>query len=419
MQTTLLQSLRDTSAGREAEAVVRKCVHCGFCLATCPTYQLLGDELDSPRGRIYLIKQVLEGKTPTAKTQIHLDRCLTCRACETTCPSGVEYHRLLDTGRALVDAQVRRPLLERLRRFLLRELLPRRRLFTPLVRLGRLFRWLLPVTLRRQLLDSSPPRKRGPGSSSGLDSRLRGNDRKVLLLQGCAQPGLRPGINAAAIRVLARAGISAIEVPAAGCCGALRFHMGAQDDGRDDMRRLIDAWWPRIEAGAEAIVTTASGCGAHLKDYGRLLRDDAVYAAKAARVSELAKDLSEVVEAESATLFREAARSPREFVPVAFQSPCTLQHGQQIRGPVELLLKAAGYELTPVADAHLCCGSAGTYSILEPRLAAQLRVNKLAALGAGRPAVIATANIGCLTHLAAGTDTPVRHWIELLADRLA
>jgi len=415
MQTTLLQSLRDTSAGREAEAVVRKCVHCGFCLATCPTYQLLGDELDSPRGRIYLIKQVLEGRTPTAKTQLHLDRCLTCRACETTCPSGVEYHRLLDTGRARVDAQLRRPLAERLYRHALREVLPRRWLFTLLVRLGRLLRWALPASLRRQL---SIPVGAASAATVAAKAAPAMHARRMLMLQGCVQPALRPGINAAAARVLDRAGINAIEVPAASCCGALRFHAGAQDDGRDDMRRLIDTWWPQLEAGAEAIVVTASGCGAHLKDYGRLLRDDPVYAAKAARVSELAKDLSEVVEAESAALFENLARSPHQFMPVAFQSPCTLQHGQQIRGPVELLLKAAGYELTPVADAHLCCGSAGTYSILEPQLAAQLRANKLAALTAGHPAVIATANIGCLTHLAAGTTVPVKHWIELLDARL-
>jgi len=410
VQTTLIEALRNTPAGAEARAVVGKCVHCGFCLATCPTYQLLGDELDSPRGRIYLIKQVLEGKTPTAKTQTHLDRCLTCRACETTCPSGVEYHRLLDTGRALVDAQVPRPLAERLRRYALRQILPRRGLFTLLARLGRMFAWAMPASLRRQLAPWERPMAAIPTARHA---------RRVLMLQGCVQPGLRPNINAAAMRVLDKAGISMIEVSAAGCCGAMRFHIGAQDDGRDDMRRLIDAWWPQVESGVEAIVITASGCGAHLKDYGRLLRDDPAYADKAARISALAQDLAEIVEAEADALSAQLRREKHAFVPVAFQSPCTLQHGQQIRGPVELLLKAAGYELTPVADAHLCCGSAGTYSILEPQLAAQLRTNKLAALTAGRPAIIATANIGCLTHLAGGTEVPVKHWIELLDDRLA
>ena len=420
MQVTLLDSLRD-GAGREAEAVLRKCVHCGFCLATCPTYQVLGDERDSPRGRIYLIKQVLEGHAPTAKTQTHLDRCLTCRACETTCPSGVEYHRLLDTGRALVDARVRRPLPARLLRWALREVLPRRALFTALVRIGRAFRWLLPVSVRRQLV--APSSSAGVAATAAPTAAPTANttqQRTVLMLQGCVQPGLRPSINAATARVLARAGITALEVPQAGCCGALRFHAGAQEDGRDDMRRAIDAWWPHVAAGAaQAIVVTASGCGAHVKDYGRLLRDDPAYADKAARIAALARDVAEVVAAESAALFAGLERKPHGFVPVAFQSPCTLQHGQQVTGAVELLLKAAGYELTPVADAHLCCGSAGTYSILEPRLSAELRARKLAALEAGRPAVIATANIGCLTHLAAGTATPVRHWIELLDERLA
>ena len=410
MQATLLDSIRNTPAGREAEGVLRKCVHCGFCLATCPTYQLLGDELDSPRGRIYLIKQVLEGHAPTRKTQTHLDRCLTCRACETTCPSGVEYHQLLDTGRAQVDALVPRPLPDRLLRWLLREILPRRALFTLLARLGRLVAWAMPAALRRQLGPWERVLWKRPMAAT--------HRRRMLLLQGCVQPGLRPRINAAASRVLDRAGIGALEVPAAGCCGALRFHAGAQHDGLDDMRRLIDAWWPHVEAGAEAIVITASGCGAHLKDYGRLLREDPAYAQKAARISDLARDIAEVVEAESARLFAELARDRHAFVPVAFQSPCTLQHGQQLTGVVELLLKAAGYELTPVADAHLCCGSAGTYSILEPRLARQLRERKLAALEAGRPTVIATANIGCLTHLAGGTATPVKHWIELLEERL-
>ena len=413
MQTELAAPLKFTPAGAEAQAVLRKCVHCGFCLATCPTYQVLGDELDSPRGRIYLIKQVLEGKTPTATTQLHLDRCLTCRACETTCPSGVEYHKLLDTGRALVAQQVPRGLGERLQRALLREILPRRRLFTPLARLGRLFRWALPGSLRRQLAGPAPRAPAGARSAAAPTGA-----RRMLMLQGCVQPGLRPGINAAAAQVLQRAGIAAVEVAAAGCCGALRFHLDAQDAAREDMRRLIDAWWPQIEAGVEAIVITASGCGAHLKDYGRLLHDDPLYADKAQTISDLAKDLAEIVEAETESLANALARGRHEFVPVAFQSPCTLQHGQRLTGVVELLLKAAGYELTPVADPHLCCGSAGTYSVLQPALAAELRARKLAALGAGRPAVIATANIGCLTHLAAGTPTPVRHWIELLAERL-
>jgi glycolate oxidase iron-sulfur subunit len=402
VHATLLESVRDTPAGREAQDVLRKCVHCGFCLATCPTYQLLGDELDSPRGRIYLIKQVLEGDTPTALTQGHLDACLTCRSCETTCPSGVEYHRLLDTGRAMVDAQVRRPWVERLRRFALRAVLPRRRLFGLLVRLGRLVAFALPPRLHR-LLYTLP---------AGARPRAE-HVRRVLLLQGCVHPALRPRINAAAARVLDRFGIAAVEVPAAGCCGALRQHLSDPDGAREDLRRLIDAWWPHVEAGAEAIVSTASGCGVQLQDCGRLLRDDPAYADKAARIAALARDLSAVVAAEPPL----RARALPGGV-VAFQSPCTLQHGHGTRGVVEQLLTAAGYHVTPTADGHLCCGSAGTYSILQPELAERLRARKLEALAAGQPLLIASANIGCITHLAAGTDVPVRHWIELLDERL-
>jgi glycolate oxidase iron-sulfur subunit len=402
VHATLLESLRDSAGAREAQDVLRKCVHCGFCLATCPTYQVLGDELDSPRGRIYLVKQVLEGDVPTATTQRHLDRCLTCRSCETTCPSGVEYHRLLDTGRALVDAQVRRPWRERLRRFALRAVLPRRWLFGLLVRAGRLLAWALPPRLHRQLY-----------TLPAGDRPRAGHARRVLLLQGCVQPALRPRINAAAARVLDRLGISAVEVPQAGCCGALRHHLSDTDGARADLRRLIDAWWPDIEAGADAIVSSASGCGVQLQDAGRLLRDDPAYAEKAARVAALTRDLSAVIAAEPPL---RAHALPGGTV--AFQSPCTLQHGHGSRGVVEGLLQAAGYHVTATPDAHLCCGSAGTYSILQPQLAAELRARKLEALAAGQPVLIASANIGCITHLAAGTETPVRHWIELLDERL-
>ncbi|MBI4756623.1 MAG: glycolate oxidase subunit GlcF [Betaproteobacteria bacterium] len=409
MQTHLAEFIRDTPEGREAEAILRKCVHCGFCTATCPTYQLLGDELDGPRGRIYLIKQVLEGATPTARTQLHLDRCLTCRACETTCPSGVQYGRLVDIGREVVSRQVRRGMADALQRRLLRGVLSRPGLAGPAMRAGRMLRPLLPSALADKL---PPAAHRGhwPG---------RGHDRRMLALAGCVQPALAPDINAATARVLDAIGIALEEVPEAGCCGALRFHLDDHDGGRAAARRNIDAWWPHVEQGIEAIVMTASGCGAFVREYGHLLKDDPEYADRAALVAELTRDIAEILAEERKRLspLLEAVRPP-EPEPLAFHLPCSLQHAQGIRGVVEGLLTEAGYELTPVADGHLCCGSAGTYSVTQPELATRLRDNKLAALRAGGAPMIATANIGCLTHLQSGTKTPVRHWIELVAGRL-
>jgi glycolate dehydrogenase iron-sulfur subunit len=399
MQTELAAFIRDTPEGREAESILRKCVHCGFCTATCPTYQVLGDDLDSPRGRIYLMKRALEGAPVTDKTRLHLDRCLTCRACETTCPSGVRYGRLVDIGRAVVEAKTHRGPWERAQRALLAFGLPRPWLFGAALRLGRVMRPLLPTGLRRKV----PPRTRAAGAWPAPRHR-----RKMLVLAGCVQPALAPSINAAAARVLDRIGISLIEVPQAGCCGGIRFHLNDQDGGRDDMRALIDAWWPAVASGeVEAIIMTASGCGVTVKEYGHLLSQDEHYREKAERISALTRDLCEVLQ--PAMVERAGARGK-----VAFQSPCTLQHGQQLRGKVEPLLRAAGYELTAVDDAHLCCGSAGTYSLLQPAIATELRSRKLAALQAGGPELIATANIGCLNHLQAATARPVRHWIELL-----
>jgi glycolate oxidase iron-sulfur subunit len=402
MQTELADFIRDTPEGREADAILRKCVHCGFCTATCPTYQLLGDELDGPRGRIYLVKQMLEGAPPTAKTQLHLDRCLSCRACETTCPSGVQYGRLADIGRGIVEQKVGRSTWDRLQRAVLGAVLPQTGLFSFLLSLGRIFKPFLPAGLKEKI----PPR-----SEAGQWPAPR-HPRKMLVLAGCVQPALAPRINAAAARVLDRAGISLVEVPGAGCCGALRFHLNDQDAGRADMRALIDAWWPAVERGEiEAIVMTASGCGSFVRDFPHHFQEEPAYRDKAARIAELTQDLSEIV---PETYVRKRTSPIR----VAFQSPCSLQHGQQIRGRVEALLLAAGCELAPVADGHLCCGSAGTYSILQPELSVKLRDNKLAALGAGAPAggpeIIATANIGCLSQLQGGTRTPVKHWIELL-----
>jgi glycolate oxidase iron-sulfur subunit len=399
VQTQLADFIRDTPEGREADAILRKCVHCGFCTATCPTYPLLGDELDGPRGRIYLVKQMLEGAPPTEKTQLHLDRCLSCRSCETTCPSGVQYGRLADIGRGIVEKKVGRGPWQTLQRAALSFVLPRTGLFSFFLALGRSFRPLVPKTLEEKIPMA--------GAAPGIWPAVR-HPRKMLALAGCVQPALAPRINAAAARVLDRAGISLVEAPGAGCCGALRFHLNDQEAGRDDMRAVIDAWWPMIERGEiEAVVMTASGCGSFVKDYVHHFQEDPGYRAKAKRISDMTRDLSEVVpEGE--------IRSQGQAVRVAFQSPCSLQHGQQLRGKVEALLAAAGYELTPVADSHLCCGSAGTYSILQPELSGKLKDRKLAALAAGGPQTIATANIGCLAQLQSGTQIPVKHWIELL-----
>ena len=402
MQTNLADFIKDTPEGQEADAILRACVHCGFCTATCPTYQLLGDELDGPRGRIYLIKQVLEGKPATRHTQLHLDRCLTCRSCESTCPSGVQYGRLADIGRRVVDDQVPRPFMQRMLRTALKETLPRKWLFSPAMKAGQLVRPLLPAALRSKV----PARQKSGAWPTTAHAR------KMLLLDGCVQPSMSPNINAATARVLDALGVQLIVAPRAGCCGALRHHLNDHDAARDDMRRNIDAWWPAVEAGAEAIVMTASGCGSMVKEYGHLLAHDVAYAAKAARIAELTKDLSEIMPAFESQL---ATRlHGKIFRRVAYHPPCTLQHGQQIRGKVEGVLRAVGVDVTLCADSHICCGSAGTYSVLQPAMSYKLRDNKLANLLATHPEEIVSANIGCLTHLQSGTDTPVRHWIELI-----
>ncbi len=410
MQTHLTDEFKNTRAGQEADEILRACVHCGFCTATCPTYQILGDELDGPRGRIYLVKSVLEGATATAKTRQHLDRCLTCRGCETTCPSGVRFHRLIDIGRDVVARQVPRSGLDALWRLALMTVLPRPRLFAAAFALGRLAKPLLPGALADKILTPNP--LSGPWPT-------KPHPRRMLMLAGCVQPSMEPNINLAAARVLDRLGVEVVVPPNAGCCGAMRHHLDAQEAALRDARRNIDAWWPWIENGIDALVITASGCGAHVKEYGHLLRHDDAYAAKAARVSSLAKDIAEIVQQEKEALLKLVPGDRPVARRVAFHSPCTLQHGQKIRGVVEDLLTASGFELAPVADGHLCCGSAATYSILQPELSKQLRDNKLAALERGGPDVIATANIGCLAHLKGGSDHEVHHWIELLEQRLA
>ena len=405
MQTNLAPEYRNTPEGKEAEAILRKCVHCGFCTATCPTYQLLGDELDGPRGRIYLMKQVLEGETPTRKTQLHLDRCLTCRNCESTCPSGVQYGHLIDIGRKIVDDKVGRPVGEKALRWALKEGLPSP-LFGPAMTMGQMVRGLLPDSLKAKV-----PPKQDAGTWP-----TRTHARRVLMLAGCVQPAMMPNINSATARVLDAAGIQTVVERNAGCCGAVKFHLNDQDGGMAQMRANIDAWWPHVESNVEAIVMNASGCGVTVKEYGHILRDDPAYAAKAARISDLTRDLSELLpDMVDALRPRVAARAGQ----VAFHPPCTLQHGQKLRGGVEKHMGELGFKVNVCAnESHLCCGSAGTFSVLNPDIAYALRDRKLGHLKELQPEVIVSANIGCITHLQSGTATPVRHWVELLDDAL-
>jgi glycolate oxidase iron-sulfur subunit len=407
MQTELAPEFQGTADGREAEAILRKCVHCGFCTATCPTYQLLGDELDGPRGRIYLMKQVLEGKQPTRATQLHLDRCLTCRNCETTCPSGVQYGHLVDIGRRIVDEKVPRPAAERATRWLLKEGLTSP-LFAPAMKLGQSVRGLLPEKLKAKV----PARQdagRWPTATHA---------RKVLMLAGCVQPSMMPNINGATARVLDAAGIQTVVASTAGCCGAVKFHLNDHEGGRAHMRANIDAWWPHVARGeVEAIVMNASGCGVTVRDYGHILKDDAAYAAKAKRIAELTRDLSELLP-ELVPVLKARVRAPEGVV--AYHPPCTLQHGQKLRNGVEVNLRALGFDVQVAkAESHLCCGSAGTYSVLQPELAYPLRDRKLGHLNQLQPTAIASANIGCITHLQSGSAVPVRHWVELLDAALA
>ncbi|MEJ8845511.1 glycolate oxidase subunit GlcF [Variovorax rhizosphaerae] len=407
MQTELAPEFQNTPEGKEAEAILRKCVHCGFCTATCPTYQLLGDELDGPRGRIYLIKQVLEGKAPTRSTQMHLDRCLTCRNCESTCPSGVQYGHLVDIGRKIVDEKVPRTGKESAARWLLKEGLPSP-LFGPAMKLGQSVRGLLPEKLKAKV----PPKQ-----DAGAWPTLK-HARKVLMLAGCVQPSMMPNINSATARVLDAAGIETVIAKEAGCCGAVKFHLNDHEGGKAQMRANIDAWWPQVESGAvEAIVMNASGCGVTVREYGHMLKDDAAYATKAARISALTRDLSELLP----DLVK--ALKPRVKAPIgviAYHPPCTLQHGQKLRGGVEVNLRALGFDIQVARnESHLCCGSAGTYSVLQPELAYPLRDRKLGHLNQLQPSTIVSANIGCITHLQSGSETPVKHWVELLDAALA
>jgi len=403
MQTNIVPSYLETAKGQEADQILRSCVHCGFCTATCPTYQLLGNELDSPRGRIYLIKQMLEGHQVTEKTQLHLDRCLTCRSCETTCPSGVQYGRLIDIGRDLVELKVNRSLLTKLKRFSLRKIIPYPQRFALLVKFSSLIKPLLSTTLKQKLPQIANESVRHQTSRS----------RQMLVLEGCAQSVATPETNASTARILDRLGIQLIGTAKAGCCGALSHHLSEEEEGKDFMRQNIDAWWPYIEKGVEALIVTASGCGVLVKDYGDLLTDDEAYAEKAKRVSALTKDIGEILANEDLS---KLTVSPKEKI--AFHSPCTLQHGQKLNGQVETILTGLGFELSEVADSHLCCGSAGTYSILQPELSQQLLTNKLSCLNSEKPDIIATANVGCQMHMATQSKVPVKHWVELIDENI-
>ncbi|MGO9444631.1 MAG: glycolate oxidase subunit GlcF [Thiobacillaceae bacterium] len=422
MKIELAERFRDTDLGREAAVLMLPCVLCGQCTFTCPTFRLLDDEWDGPRGRIYLIKHMLEGSMPSATSlppalsvktlerntlianlQLHLDRCLSCRSCESSCPQGVRYGRLLDIGRELVEKAARRPLKQKLIRGALRAVIPYRNRFTAVLRTGQALRRVLPVVLRSRIPERRP-------TGAWID---RPHARTMLVWQGCVQPALAPNINAAASRVLDRFGIRLV-ASKDGCCGALSHHMGATDEARAFMRRNIDALWPQLETGIEAIVLTASGCGMHFRDYAHLLDDDGQYRDKARRVSDMIKDIAEVIAEEwKDDLFHDLP-APQAARRIAFQSSCSLQHGEKLNGVVEKLLKRAGFKLVPVAYPFMCCGSAGTYSILQPALAESLRGLKMGTLMASRPQAIATANIGCLTHLASVSPVPISHWIEFL-----
>ncbi len=400
MKTDIVQTYLNTPDGQEAEEILRTCVHCGFCTATCPTYQELNDERDGPRGRIYLIKQLLETDQVTEKTRSHLDRCLTCRSCETTCPSGVKYGRLIDIGRGLVEQKLDRPAGEKLMRWGLRKVLPKAGLFGPMLKTGQVLKPILPEKIAKKV----PPKR------SATPWPKERHERVMLALAGCAQSSAAPNTNAATARVLDKLGITLVEAPDAGCCGAVSYHLSAHEEGLDYMRRNIDAWWPAVEAGCEAIVMTASGCGAMVQEYGHLLRNDPAYAEKAKRISELTKDIGEILLNEDLSTLAPTTGSEK----VAFHCPCTLQHAMKQGGTVEKVLERVGFDLAKTKNKHLCCGSAGTYSILQPEMSQKLLKNKVEALTIDNPTQIVTANIGCQLHLETASPVPVNHWIELL-----
>jgi len=404
VQTKLPEAIVAITKGRRAEQILRSCVHCGFCNATCPTYELLGDELDGPRGRIYLIKEMLEAQKVESVTVTHLDRCLTCRACETTCPSGVEYSQLLEIARDYVTSNYRRDLLDRLKRLWLIRTVPYKRRFRRWAQLGRAMRWFLPKRLREMLpvaptveaLQATPPVSPSVAASS------------VLLLNGCVQQVTTPQVNAALRELLAARGIAVVELAEEGCCGALELHLGKEPGALATMRNLLDTLAPRLDE-VDAVISTASGCGITLKDYPRLLKDDATHGKLARRLGDKLLDVGEYLLSLDLSW-----RKQDEVLAVALHQPCTLQHGQKLGDEARQLLQNAGYDLVAVRDEHSCCGSAGTYSLLQAKLSSQLRDRKISCLESGQPDVIATSNVGCHTHLAVAASVPVVHWIELL-----
>jgi glycolate oxidase iron-sulfur subunit len=404
MQTNLGEKFKLNSAAQVVEQILRKCVHCGFCNATCPTYQLTGDELDGPRGRIYQMKQFFEGAEANPEIRKHLDRCLTCRSCETTCPSGVNYSRLLEAGRESLDQALPRPLLDRYRRAGLTWFLNSGWLFRTAVEFARSISGVLPQGIKSKI----------PASQKALAKIQSSHSRRVLMLSGCVQPTLAPNTNAAATRLLDSLGIQAVEISITQCCGSVGLHTSRFDQGRAQARKLIDLWWPQVESGVEAIVVTATGCAVTIRDYTELFESEPAYAHKAETIAGLTKDLSEILTKEFETQTIRLKGSRR----VAFHSPCTLQHGLGLAGKVEGLLASAGYHLCRVDNGHLCCGSAGTYSLLQPELSSSLRSQKQLALSIDSPEVIATANVGCQVHIASGSKIPVVHWVELLNDAM-
>ena len=408
MQTQILPALKETIAGAEADTILRQCVHCGMCNATCPTYQILGDELDGPRGRIYLIKQVLEGKTVTSKTQTHLDRCLSCRSCETTCPSGVQYHTLLEIGRDIVEQQVGRGILSKLKRSLMKQGLSNPRLFQLALNIGRQTKSVLPKNLAQKIPDRP--------STKLLTLPTATHDKKVLMLAGCVQPALAPEINAAAIRVLDACGVQTVVLEQAGCCGAVALHLSDAELAREQARRNIDAWWPVFEQGTDAVLMTASGCGLMVKEYERLLREDAHYADKAKQIADKALDLSQYLSSFRTRLIELYGGKIEEKI--TWHAPCTLQHGMKAGVVVEDLLRDLGAEVKTCGQAHLCCGSAGTYSISQAPISLQLRDQKLSELERCGGDRIVSANMACQLHLQSGTSTPVQHWIMLIDEVL-